>query len=62
MEIFISNFQSTLFDRYTKFQSFNSILESILMVLFRYISKEVKYGGSQLLVGYIFSASNLVFE
>ena len=36
MEIFILNLQSTL-DRYTKSQSFNPILESFLIFLFRYM-------------------------
>ena len=36
------SFKKLSFDRYTKSQSFNPTLESFLIALFRYISKEVK--------------------
>ena len=42
----------------TQSQSFKAKLESFLIVLFRCLSKEIKYGGSQLLAGCAFSASN----
>ena len=53
-------FKVLSFDTYAKSQLFNPILESFLMVIFRYISKEAKYDSSQLLAECIFSASKLL--
>ena len=50
------------FQRYTKFQSFNPILEGIIIIVFGYISKGVKCEGTKLLAGGVFSISKIILE
>ena len=58
----LQTFKVLSFYRYTKFKSFNPILEDFLIVLFGYTSSKVKCGSTYLFAESIFSTSMIYLE